>query len=176
MTFLQDIANFNWFDYTILGVIVISTLISLIRGFVKELVSLLTWVVGFWFALRFYTDFANILEGYINSQPVRTVVSFVMIFIIVLIFGAIFNYLISLLLIKTGLNGTDRLIGMLFGLTRGVLLIGVVLLLLSTTATVQDAWWKKSVLIPHFKFLVDWLHGMLPQKFSAISSVIPKST
>lgn len=174
MTVWQQIANLNWFDYATIVVILFSTLISLVRGFVKELISLVTWVVGFWLAFRFSGFLAKVLTDYISSQPIRVIVSFVAIFIVILIFGAIANFLISLILVKTGLSGTDRIIGMIFGFARGVLLIGVIILLLATTAFIKETWWQKSILIPHFQVIVDWLHGVLPQKFQELSALIPK--
>lgn len=174
MSVFQQIANLNWFDYAIIAIILISTLLSLVRGFFKELISLATWIIGFWVAFRFGRHFASFFEGYISSQAVRTIVGFGLVFIVVVIIGAIFNYLISLLLVKTGLNGTDRIIGMIFGFARGVLLVAILILLFATTSLVQEVWWKKSVLLPHFKVVVDWLQSILPQKFHQLTAIIPK--
>lgn len=167
-----ELLHLNVADYIIMGVVVVSTLISLVRGFLKECLSLIVWFLGFWIAIKFYQPIALILEYYIASIAMRQIVSFVGIFLVVLIFGSLFNYLLGHLVVKSGLSGTDRLLGMMFGCARGVLLIAVVLLLISATSFVQDDWWQKSILIPHLQVLVDWLRAFLPQKITNIAGVI----
>lgn len=168
MTFSEGILQLNATDYTIIAVIFISVLISFVRGFFKELISLVIWIVGFLVAMNFYATCSGMLEPYITNASVRVIVSFAGLFISVLIIGAIFNCLLSFIIIKSGLSGFDRLLGMVFGCARGVLLISVVLLLISTTSFIQDDWWKKSVLIPHFQILIDWLRVFLPQQITSV--------
>lgn len=172
MTPTQELLGLNLADYIMVGVVVISTLISLVRGFLKELISLVIWVVGFFIAIKLYEALAVVLEPYIANAVVRQIVSFAGIFLLVLILGALFNYLFSFIIVKSGLSGTDRLLGMVFGFTRGILLVATVLLLISATSFVQDEWWKKSILIPHLQVIVDWLRIFLPQKMSNIANVI----
>lgn len=172
MKFYQEIFNFNIADYAIIAVIMISVVVSLVRGFFKELVSLIIWVLGFWVAIKFFRTFAVVLEPYLTNSIFRQFVSFSGIFVLVLILGSIFNYLLSFVIAKSGLSGTDRLLGMVFGTARGFLLTAVVLLFLSATAFVQDQWWQRSVLIPHFQTSVDWLRGFIPQKITDITNSI----
>lgn len=172
MTLPQELLCLNATDYIILAVVVVSTLISLLRGFFKELISLLIWIIGFWVALKFHVVFANKLTPYINNISFRLIVSFAVLFVSILILGAIFNYILSFIIRKTGLSGIDRLLGMFFGCARGLLLITVVILLISTTSFVQDEWWKKSIFIPYFHPLVTWLHSFLPEKLINIASAI----
>jgi len=166
------ILSLNMADYIIVAIILMSTLISIFRGFVKEFISLFVWILGFWVALKFYPVFTLILEPYITSLALRQIISFIGIFILVLIFGAMFNYALSFVVVKTGLSGTDRLLGVIFGFARGVLLVAVVLLLVSSTSFVQDPWWKESTVIPHFQFLIDWLRVFLPQKMTDITGAV----
>jgi len=168
----QELLSLNVADYAILAVIIVSTLISLVRGFLKELMSLVIWALGFWIAIKLYNAVAVILEPYIANAAVRQIVSFAGIFLLVLLLGALLSYLFSFIIIKSGLSGTDRLLGMVFGCARGILLIAVILLLVSATSFVQDEWWKKSIIIPHLQILVDWLRVFLPQKMTSIAGVI----
>ena len=172
MTSAQELLQLNVTDYIIAGVVFTSILISLIRGFFKELISLVIWILGFWVAINFHAACSVILEPYIANISIRVIVSFAGLFLTVLIFGAIFSYLLSFIITKSGLSGFDRLLGMVFGSIRGVLLIGVILLLISTTSFVEDDWWKKSVLIPHLQVLIDWLRVFLPQKITSLAGVI----
>lgn len=166
MKFAQELLRLNVTDYIIIAVVAISMLISLVRGVFKEIISLVMWVVGFLLAMKFYTVLAAMLTPYINNVSARLIIGFAGIFLSVLVFGTLFGYLLSLIIVKTGLGGFDRLLGMIFGGARGVLLVSVVLLLISTTAFIQDDWWRKSVLIPHLKILIDWLRVCLPQKIT----------
>jgi membrane protein required for colicin V production len=161
----------NWTDFTIIGIVAVSTLISLVRGFVREAISLLTWVVAFWIAFKFTSIVATFFGNYIKTPSFRLILAFALIFIIVLILGGLVNFLISELINHTGLSGTDRVLGMVFGITRGVLLISVLILLGEMTAFHNDPWWQNSTLIPHFHSIVNWLHGLLPEKLTNFSAV-----
>lgn len=165
----QELIYPNVTDYIILAVVAVSILISLVRGFVKELISLVIWILGFWVAIKFYHALATVFEHYIANSAIRHITSFTVIFLAVLILGALFNYLLSFIIIKTGLSGTDRLLGMIFGFARGVLLVAMLLLLISSTSFIEDAWWKQSILIPHFHGLLAWLKSFLPEKMANIS-------
>lgn len=151
-----------WIDYVILGVIGLSTIISLVRGFVREALSLVVWVFAFWVAWTFFRELADHL-GVFSVPSVRLGVAFAILFIATLIVGALVNYLIGQLVDKTGLSGTDRLIGMLFGAARGALLIAVLVLLAGLTPFPEDPWWQESRLLGHFQELATWLKGLLPE-------------
>jgi membrane protein required for colicin V production len=151
-----------WIDYVILGVIGLSTIISLVRGFVREALSLVVWVFAFWVAWTFFRELAGHL-GVFSVPSVRLGVAFAILFIATLIVGALVNYLIGQLVDKTGLSGTDRLIGMLFGAARGALLIAVLVLLAGLTPFPEDPWWQESRLLGHFQELATWLKGLLPE-------------
>ncbi|ABC29248.1 MULTISPECIES: CvpA family protein [Hahella] len=145
-----------WADWVIIGIIGLSTVVSLVRGFVKEALSLVTWVLAFIVARMFYVHLATLLEGLISVPSVRLIAAFVILFIVTLIIGALLNHLISALVKSTGLSGTDRTLGMAFGMIRGVVLVVVVVALLRLTPVVQDPWWSESTLIPHFEKLEAW--------------------
>ena len=166
MDFLTSISNFNWADYAVIAFILISTLISLVRGFVREAISLCTWIIAFWIAFAFSNIMSVFFEGYIQTQSIRVVVSFVLLFVIVLIFGGVVNFLIGELVNKTGLSGTDRTLGTVFGFMRGILLVALLMLLGMMTSFSHADWWKHSILIPHFKELVQWMQHFLPGKWS----------
>ncbi len=157
----------TWADYTILSIVGISALISLVRGFVREAFSLAAWIAAFWVAWAFFRNLAVRLEPWIEAPSVRLAVAFGILMLATLLVGAVVNYLMGQLVDKTGISGTDRLIGMLFGAARGVLLVGILVLLAGLTAFPQDPWWKASVLIPHFQDLALWLRGLLPPDIAA---------
>ena len=163
--------NLNWIDYTILGIIVFSTLISLVRGFIREVLSLIIWVGALWIAYKFTGTFADQFLSTFESETLRYPLAFFIVFLIVLIIGAIANYAIGRLVYQTGLSGTDRVLGLAFGLARGVLLVGVLLLAAALTNMNQNPAWAESRILPQFNGLVNWLYAMLPEKIEAFANI-----
>jgi len=153
----------NWTDYGILILVLISVVISLMRGFVREALSLVTWILAFWVGFTFYPYLSVYLTGYIASASLQTVVAFLILFITTLVVGTLVNFLIAQLVHKTGLSGTDRLLGVLFGFGRGVLVIGILVLFAGMTSFPRDAWWQHSVLLAYFKPVAFWLKGFFPE-------------
>lgn len=152
-----------WVDYIIIAIIVISALISVFRGFVREAFSLVVWIAAFWVAWAFFREFSQYLIQWISLPSARLGVSFAIIMIAVLIVGGVVNYLLSQLVEHTGLSGTDRLLGIFFGIGRGAIIVAIIILLAGLTALPQDPWWKQSLLIVHFQDLSLWLKSFLPE-------------
>lgn len=156
--------EFNVADIVILAIVLLSALISLFRGFVREALSLVSWVLAFWFALNFSHQVADLLTDYIKSPTLRLGAAFGGIFVLVLIACAIINALISGVVERTGLSGTDRLLGVVFGMIRGILLVAALLLVAQlTTPMPQEDWWSGSGLIHYFDPVENWLQGFIPQ-------------
>ena len=156
----------NWVDYAIIGVIIVSALISIIRGFVKEALSLISWVLAFFIASRFYMHITSYLT-YFDSDIIRIAVAIAILFIATLIVCAIVSYIIGQLVQKTGLSGTDRVLGICFGVLRGILVVAAVLFFVDTfTPLSQSPEWKQSQLIPHFHFIIRWFFDFIQQSSS----------
>jgi membrane protein required for colicin V production len=151
-----------WVDFVILGVIAISALLSLLRGFIREAFSLAVWVLAFWVSWTFFRDLSLRMEGFIHTPSVRLGVAFAILMILSLTVGGLINYLVIRLIKSTGLSGSDRFIGMFFGIARGVVLMAVLVLLAGLTPLPRDPWWNDSVLIPYFQELAIWLRDLLP--------------
>jgi len=159
----------NWLDVAILVLIALSAVISLMRGFVREALSLVAWVLAFWVALTFASRLAATpwLTGMIESPTARISAAFVGLFLLTLVVSAMINFLIAQLVNRTGLSGTDRLVGAVFGIARGVALVGVLVLLAGFTQMPRERWWEESVLLPQFEVLAVWMKDFLPADVQA---------
>jgi membrane protein required for colicin V production len=161
----------NWIDFAILGVILLSTIISLIRGFIKEAISLAIWFSAFFVASQFYADLAVQLTHF-SDPMIRNGVAIAILFIATLILGGLINYLIAQVVQFTGLTGTDRALGAIFGALRGVLIVSAMLFFLDTfTPSASSDWWQTSVLIPEFSLIIEWFFDYLQGNSSFIKSV-----
>ncbi|WP_371193416.1 CvpA family protein [Glaciecola sp. SC05] len=162
----------NWFDFTILGIIVFSAVISVVRGFVKEALSLIVWLSAFFVASQFYLHLAKYLSQ-IDDTMIRNGVAVAILFIGTLIAGALVNYVISQLVKATGLSGTDRVLGAVFGALRGVLVVSAALFFLDTfTPAGGSAWWTQSLLVPEFAFIIEWFFEYVKESSSFLSDAI----
>lgn len=151
-------------DSIILGVIALSAVVSLWRGFVREAFSLVTWAAAFIVARLFSPHLDTYLTQTIEMPSLRMAAAFGLLFVTVLIAGAIIGKLIQLLVKATGLSGTDRVLGMVFGALRGVLVV-TVLVALFRPMIEDDEWWQASYLAPHFVGLESWTKDVGKQTF-----------
>ncbi len=152
---------FTWVDWAIIAIIIISCLISLKRGFVKEALSLVTWIIAGVVAWLFGGALSQHLTDFIEMPSARIIAACAILFVATLLVGALVNFLISELVRVTGLSGTDRFLGMVFGGARGALLVVVLTGLLSLAPVQQDPWWQQSSLIPHFLMVADWSKNLI---------------
>lgn len=159
-------------DWVILAVLAISALISLKRGFVKEALSLASWVLAFLVARMFSANLATLLAGSIETESLRWIIAFSILFVGTVVVGALLSHLISQLVEASGLSGTDRVFGMFFGVVRGLVILVAIIYGLQFTLVPNDPWWQESTLIPYLAMVADWARKTLPmatEQFNFIS-------
>lgn len=140
------------FDFVVIGVVLLSLAIGAWRGVVSETLALVAWVVAFLAARTWATPaggwLATGLADSLAEPLMQQVAGFVAIFVAVLILFALARWMVSLLLRAVGLAPLDRVLGSLFGIARGVLVVWVGVLLAGLTALPQQQWWRQAVLAP----------------------------
>ena len=157
----------NALDYTILVVMGLSALVGLLRGFVRETVSLLMWIAAFWLAMTYSAAMAEHLTGFIHQPSLRVAAVFVALFVAVLLVGMVINYLLASLLKKAGLRISDRVLGVIFGLARGGLVVGLVMVLVELTPLVQSDSWRESMIVGLLQPMLGHVHKLLPADLHA---------
>ncbi len=152
-----------WADVLLAIILLLSLVIGLFRGFVKEVFSLASWIVAVWVAILLGPDVASMWLSSIDSPTIRLAAAYAAVFIAVLVAGAILAHMLTLLVARTHLQGTDRMLGLVFGFLRGGVIVTALVLLARHTPMPEETWWEQSVLIPYFDSLADWAGDKLPE-------------
>ena len=166
----------NWADITIICIILLSAVLSLFRGFVREVLSLVAWVVAFWAAMAFWGQVAVMLAPYIAIEFPRMVLSFLAILVGVLLVFGIINFIVGRLMASTGLSGPDRMLGALFGMLRGAAIVTVLVVLAGLTPLPGDPSWAQSRMLVGFQSAALLAIGQLPPEFGKHVSYSKRGT
>ncbi|HEX5418824.1 MAG TPA: CvpA family protein, partial [Gammaproteobacteria bacterium] len=138
-----------WADIAIVLICVLSAIFGLWRGLAQEALSLATWLAAIFLAWRFTWLIEPLLVQWIAQPELRTWTARAVIFVLVIIAGGLVAWVVRELIRHTGLGGTDRLLGGLFGFARGVLIVGLAVIALQLTGLDQDPWWQHARLKPY---------------------------
>ena len=153
------------FDYLVLFVLACSIVISTLRGLVKEILSLLGWVVAFWVANAYCDPLALMLPDVVPGKSGRLIVAFLALFIGVKLLMLLLMLAVDAIVKASGLTVVDRGLGGLFGLARGVLLVLAAVLVCGTTALPQQAFWRNAMLRPLVESAARSAVPLLPGQF-----------
>jgi membrane protein required for colicin V production len=136
------------FDYFVLAVMAVSLLVGVTRGVVSEILALLAWVAAFIAARMWAVPAGNLLLAELSDPLWRQLAGFVAVFVAVLILFALVRWVMGLLLKAAGLRPLDRVLGALFGVARGVLVLLALVLLAGLTPLPQQQWWRQAMFAP----------------------------
>ena len=150
-------------DVVVIFVIFLSALFSLLRGFVKEAISLATWIIAIWLAATFAPQLADALPSNIESEAARQAIGFGVLFVLTLMVGTLVNMLVSQVVKKTGLSGADRIFGVVFGVLRGGLIIIVFVIIGGMTPLPEMDWWQSSTLLQWFESTAIVIQEYIPE-------------
>ena len=154
-----------WVDWFLLGALLISILIGVLRGFTREVLGLATWIAAIAAALVFAPFAAGQLESHIATPSLRIAAAYGLVFFLGLLLGAIITSVISSLVRKSPLSGVDRTVGAGFGAVRGVLLAVVLVWLVGLTPARQDPWWKQSLFIDKLAWMAQGFERLMPEQW-----------
>lgn len=151
-------------DVLLLLLLLASTLIGALRGFIREALALLSWIIGLWAAWTFGPLVEPYLGGYLADPAVRPWVGRLAVLVAVLFTGYMVGRIVALFLRTAGLGLADRFMGLLFGMLRGVVLVGVIVICGELLHLNHEPWWKNSKLIPYGETVADRLRAMVGEK------------
>lgn len=159
---------FTSVDFVVIAILLLSALLGVIRGLVKEVLSLIIFAASMWLAYRYSTDLNNFWDFQVPGGEVsRTVIAFIAIFIIVLLLGKLVASLLTRLISSVGLTGLDRFLGSIFGLIRGVLILIVLSTIAALTSLPSHSEWKDALTRPGIELSVSLVRSWLPPDWAS---------
>ena len=154
-------------DWFLLGILLISLLLGAWRGLVYEVISVLGWIAAFVLAQWFAPEVAERLPMQGSSQAFRYAAAFVLIFVLSVFASGLLSALVRKVISAVGLRPVDRILGAVFGLFRGLILLLALTVVIHMTSMSQSDWWQESRGCPLLSTLIKGLKPMLPVKFGA---------
>lgn len=154
------------FDYLVLGVIALSLLAGGLRGVVSELLGFMAWVAAFFAARTWAVPAGQLLMAEVDDPLWRPLLGFVAVFVAVLILFALLRWLATLLLKAAGLRPLDRVLGAVFGIARGVLVLLVLVLLAGLTPLPHQSWWRQALFAAPLETAVLAVKPWLPSELA----------
>ncbi len=155
-------------DIIIAVALIISVIVGIVRGFVKEAISIAALLVAIWAALNFGPGVGEISDSWLSSEELQTWFGRILVFIVILSLGGLLGWGISKLVRLSVLSGLDRLVGAVFGVGRGILLVALFILGGQYAGFSNDGWWEKSKTIPHLEIVSEWITVMAPQGYDML--------
>ena len=157
--------HLNIADYLIIATVVISGTVGLIRGLLREVIALSTWIVAAFVAWHFAGSLEPHLGGLLAQPDVRPWVARLILFLAVLLLGHAIGVVVGHFVRLTLLRGVDRFLGLLFGLLRGVVIVGAAVIVCETVRLDGESWWHESALLPFGQDAADVLWSMGGSRF-----------
>ena len=157
--FLTVIKPLIWIDFSIIGLCSTTLIVGTLRGFSREVVSLLCWVVGFWTSLHFCVSVSPVLQPFIFAPNKRLAVTFISLLVVTVLFGGVLEQWLTTRFKQTYKHTPimERLGGLLCGALQGVVVITIIVTLAGLTALPTKLWWRDSSLLPSFQIIAIWL-------------------
>lgn len=157
------------FDYATLVILGLSVLLAVLRGGVSELLSLAAWVLGFWLAQRYADQLGAMLPAAVPAapSPLRLIGGFLGILLGVWFVSAIVRITLAQFIRATGLGPFDRVLGALFGIARGVLIVLALVIVGGLTSLPKQPMWRNAMFSPPFEAAAVAIKPWLPQALAS---------
>ena len=151
------------FDIVIVGVFVISIVVGIMRGLIKEALSIISWIVAIWLAISLKTMAGDWFAQFINipNATFRGWIGFTLVFVVTLFVFAVINFVITKLLVRGPIQATDRALGIFFGAARAGLIVVALVIVLRGLGLADSDWWQDSRLVAYFEPAANTLEPLI---------------
>ncbi len=152
------------FDWIIAAVLLVSILVGIFRGFIKESLSLISWILAIWLAFNFCGQAGELIHQYINipAPKFREWAGFAFVFISTLLIFSVITYVITKIFVRGPIKGVDRVLGLGFGALRGVAIVVAVLVVAKGFGLDSSDWWGNSQHIAKFEPFIHTVEELFP--------------
>jgi membrane protein required for colicin V production len=154
-------------DYLFLAIVVLSAVVGAVRGLLREVIAVVTWVVAIWGAWAFSGVVEPYLGGVLKDSAARPWAARAVVFVGLLLLGAAVGALVSQFARLSIFSGTDRLLGFVFGLLRGAVAVGVIVIIVQQLKIDREPEWQRSTLLPYAEQVASVLRSLVGEKFRA---------
>ena len=156
-------------DLVIIIIFVVSILVGVMRGFIRESLSIASWILAIWLALTFSTQAGDFIGSYftIPAAGFRAGAGFAVVFIGTLFVFSVISWVITKILVKGPIKGTDRVLGIGFGAVRAAAIVVAIMLVLRGLGMANSEWWQQSSGIAYLEPLANHVEKMLPEQLQS---------
>ena len=156
---MLDLINLDqiiWVDVVVIAALVLSFGLGIVRGIVREVLSLSSWIVSIWLAYLYGDNLAIMIVPWIESERLSGLIGYVLVFVAVLVLLSMVGALLFKIFRVAEHSSTDRFLGGLFGCLRGVVIVTVLLFMAEWTPATGQAWFRESQIVPYFEAPLTW--------------------
>jgi|SRR5665213_177386 len=154
----------NWTDYCLIALVALSCIAGLVRGLLREVIALVTWIAAVWIAWEYAPRLEPHLGGALAAEGVRTWAARALIFIVVVLVGTAIGVMVSHFVRLSLFIGLDRFFGGIFGLLRGWVIAGLLVILCQALQLQSQSWWRGSMLVPYAEHAANVLRSMVGER------------
>ena len=151
MSDLPNLDQIAWLDIVLMITVILSLGLGFVRGLLREVLSLGSWIVSGWLAFLYGDNLAGVLTPWLESAKLSLLISIVVVFLVTLVGLSLAGSLTLKLFRVSGLTGLDRSLGGVFGLMRGIVVVTIVLFAAGFTPAPENAWFRASSIVPFFQ-------------------------
>lgn len=155
------------FDYITLGIVGLSVLLGLIRGFVHEVLAIVGWILAFYIAKVYASELAPLMPIEIPSESLKLLAAFLVLFLSTLLITSLIAIIIAALFKKVGLGWFNRWLGMFFGFMRGLIIVCILVFLAGLTEIPKDERWRNAMFSTPFEAIVQSCLAWLPDSIAS---------
>jgi membrane protein required for colicin V production len=158
-------------DYWVIAIVLLSAIVGLLRGFLREMIGLVSWLLAIFIAWHFAYMLAPHLGGLLAEEPARTWAARAILLVLVLAIGSVLGHFLGHFLRLAIFIGTDRLLGFVLGIVRGVVVVGVLVIIGQVLHLDGERWWRAALLAPYSERVANGLRSLVGAEHYPVTRV-----